>query len=148
MMTPVKDVMNDIMMLVEKRRTMSRWSVPVLHPFPMERPPPPRSTLLYMIKGPSSTTNRRIMTEPIMTTTSLTNLRLIRSPVEKHDSKWGMYIFPTAEPIVKVVAPVLRPIRRRRPSKVSLYAFPSLTTLPPKKTHSQLRLIRQSLREL
>lgn len=148
-MTPTNDVLNDIMMLAEKKKPRaSRWSVPVLHPFPIERSAPIRGdTLLYMIRG-ERTTRRIIMSEtkPVMT---LPNLRLIRSPVKKHDSRWGMYVFPTAQPeSVAKTRPVLRAIRRKKPNQISFYAFPFLTTPPPKKAHSQLRLIRQSIREL
>lgn len=147
-MTPTRDVLNDIMILAEKRRT-SRWSVPVLHPFPMERSSVMDNNILYMIRNERAASNRprTIMIDTKKPVITLPHLRLIRSTDKQQHSRWGMYVFPTAEPVVNTRT-VLRSIRRKKSHKISsLYAFPSLTT-PPKKTHSQLRRIRQSLQDL
>lgn len=150
LITPTKEVLNDIMVLANRQ---SRWSVPVvMHSFPVKMElPAGKSSSLYTI--PVSTDKKRpkismIRVETVAhhPSTTLPQLRLIRgAPVR---SSWAALPVVVDNSTIPEPPKILRPIRSmRRKTKTTLHAFP-VDDHRPKKSITGLRRIRRAIADL
>lgn len=150
LITPTKDVLNDIMVLANRQ---SKWSVPVvMHSFPVKMElPVGKSSSLYTIpvridKKRPKISMIRIETVACHPTATLPQLRLIRgAPVL---SSWASLPVVVDNSTIPEPPEILRPIRSmRRKPKTTLHAFP-VVDYRPKKNSTGLRRIRRAIVDL